>query len=126
MALKSNNLHILCVDDDVTFIKTVTQALTKRGHVVTTETEGLNALRTFSENPYAFDIAILDVSMAKLNGIELAQRFRRIQPGFPVILYGGDIPLSVLRIAEKSGISSCHKPTTWNELETAIRDVLRR
>lgn len=92
MAVKSNNLHILFVDDNLTFIKTVTQALTRRGHVVTTETESLNALRTFSENPYAFDIAILDVSMAKLNGLELAQRFRRIQPGFPVILYGGHIP----------------------------------
>lgn len=125
MALKSNTLHILFVDDDPVFSEAANAALTRRGHVLTMEAGSFNALRTFSENPYAFDIAILDVSMADLNGLELAQRFRRIQPGFPVILYGGHIPLSVLHIAQKSGISSCHKPTTWNELETAIKSVLR-
>ncbi len=126
MALKPNNLHILCVDDEPVLLHVMSQLLTRRGHVVTSRTDSLNGLRVFSEEPYGFDIAILEARMAHLTGFELAQRFRLIRPGFPVILYGAYIDSSLGQVAEEAGICCCEKPATLRELETTIREALQR
>ena len=125
MALKSN-LHVLFVDDDELLVDMTSEMLTRGGCIVTGETSGMDALRQFSEHPDDFDIAIIDPRMPVISGLELAQRFRRIQPGFPVILYGGDISLSLLHDAVEDGISCCDKPATGKEMERAIVKALKR
>lgn len=47
------------------------------------------ALAAFAANPDAWDLAILDQSMPKLTGLELARRLLRRRPGLPVFLYTG-------------------------------------
>jgi CheY-like chemotaxis protein len=56
--------------------------LERLGYSVTAETEGLKALRTFSEEPDRFDLALLDHGMADVTGLEITQRMRRIRPRF--------------------------------------------
>jgi CheY-like chemotaxis protein len=63
--------------------------LERLGYSLTAETESLKALRTFSEEPDRFDLALLDHGMADVTGLEIAQRMRRIRPGFPVVVYTG-------------------------------------
>jgi len=82
-------LYILLVDDDEGVVSATGSVLQGRGYSVRTETQSLNALRRFSEEPERFDLAILNYVMPDLTGLELAQRFRRIRPGFPVLLYAG-------------------------------------
>ena len=77
--------HILLVEDDADTLSATTAMLERLGYSVTAETEGLKALRTFSEEPDRFDLALLDHGMADVSGLELAQRFRRIRPGFPKV-----------------------------------------
>ncbi len=124
MGLTPRNLYILLVDDDQDVINVTSLMLQELGHVVRGETGSLNALRVFSEAPEDFDLAILDVSMAQLTGLELAQRFKRIQRGFPVILYGGNIDQVTIHGAEEGGISWFKKPATMSKLETIIGEVL--
>ena len=124
MALKSN-VHILFVDDDELLTETTSEMLTTRGCVITNESHGWTALRYFSEHPDDFDLAIVDPTMDGITGLELAQRFRRIHRGFPVILYGG-IDSSLLHDAEKAGVSCCQKPATNEELVGVIRQALKR
>jgi two-component system cell cycle sensor histidine kinase/response regulator CckA len=126
MALTLNNLHILFVDDDADLVYAAIQMLTRLGCVVTGETQGWRALRVFLEHSDDLDLAILNVIMADLTGLELAQRFRQIQPDVPVILYGADINSSTLRETEETGISWCDKPATGEDLERFIRQVLKR
>ncbi len=82
-----HRFHILLVDDEEDIISVTAPMLERLGHIVRAETQSLNALRRFSEEPERFDLAILDYVMPDLTGLELAQRFGRIRPGFPVLLY---------------------------------------
>ncbi len=126
MPVNRKNLHILVVDDDSALVDVATRMLTKLGHVVTGETGSLEALQTFSRAPYDFDIAVLDVRIDELTGLELAQRLRRIRPCFPLILYGGYIDDSIIHDAEEHGIFWFKKPATLREMETVISQASNR
>ncbi len=111
---------ILLVDDNPDFIGIVSQLLEKLGHVVRGESESLMALETFTKAPDQFDAAMLDVSMPELTALELAQRFRRIQRGFPVVLYGSTIDRTTIRHAEHDGIYWFKKPAETGRLKRII------
>jgi CheY-like chemotaxis protein len=120
-------LHILLVDDDDGVVNVTSSMLQGLGHSVRAETQSLNALRRFSEEPDRFDLAILNQVMPDLTGLELAQRFRRIRPGFPVMLYAGykDKP-STARL-EAAGIGRfIIKPARSERLGGRILDTLNR
>ncbi len=121
----SRLLHILFVDDDESLVALFTKLLQGLGHTVNGQSQSLNALRVFSEEPDEFDLAILDHDMPELTGLELAERFRRIRPGFPVMLYSGHLDaLTEERIAA-AGISHVVlKPVTVDQLEGAVRAAL--
>lgn len=126
MAFKPQGLHILFVDDDSALLQVASQMLTRLGHSVRGESGSLKALKVFSEAPNDFDIAILDVTMADITGLELAQRFRRIQPGFPIILYGGDIDSATIDEADEAGVFHFNKPATSREFAAALAGALKR
>jgi CheY-like chemotaxis protein len=119
--LAPKSLRILFVDADSEVIEVVSRILTKLGHVVTSQSTSCAALRIFSEQPDGFDIAILEVSMDLLTGLELAHRFRNIRPGFPLILHVADVSSCTTLYAEKAGMFFCRKPATRSEMETVIR-----
>ena len=96
--------HILFVEDDTDTLSATTAMLDRLGYSVTAETEGLKGLRTFSEEPDLFDLALLDHWMADLAGLELAQHMRRIRPGFPVVLYTGYLDTASAKQLEAAGM----------------------
>ena len=69
MALRHQN-HILLVEDDEDALSATTAMLERLGYSVRAETEGLKALRTFSEEPGLFNLALLDHGMADVTGLE--------------------------------------------------------
>ena len=122
-----HRLHILFVDDEEDVVNVTVPMLEGLGHSVRGETESLNALRRFSEEPEQFDLAILDYVMPELTGLELAQRFRRIRPGFPVLLYARHRDRPSTEKLEAAGIGRfIVKPATSVALGGMLRKVLTR
>jgi CheY-like chemotaxis protein len=118
-------LYILLVDDEENIVSETASMLERLGHTVRAETQSLNALRRFSEEPDRFDLAILDYVMPDLTGLELAQRFRRIRPGFPVLLYAGYRERPSTRNIEAAGIGRfILKPKVLAELGGMISKAL--
>jgi CheY-like chemotaxis protein len=123
--LSRHRLHILLVDDEEDIVTMTGSMLERLGHSVRAETQSLNALRRFSEEPELFDLAILDLVMPDLTGLELAQRFRRIRPGFPVLLYAGYRDKPSTEKLEAAGIGRfIVKPETSEALGGKIREAL--
>jgi two-component system, cell cycle sensor histidine kinase and response regulator CckA len=118
--------HILLVEDDEDTLSATTAMLERLGYSVRPETESLKALRTFSEEPDLFDLALLDHGMADLAGLELAQRMRRIRRGFPVVLYTGYLDTPSTEELEAAGIGGrvVIKPATRKELSDVLQDAL--
>jgi DNA-binding NarL/FixJ family response regulator len=82
------------------------------------------ALRTFSEDPDKFDLAIVDPVMPELTGIDLAQRFRRIRNGFPVMLYSPYTDPSLHETIENAGLRhTIFRPLGLRELGKAVREA---
>ena len=118
-------LTILVVEDDEDTFNATGAMLKRLGYSVKGETQSLEALRAFSEEPDRFDLAILDNVMDGLTGLELAKRFRRIRPGFPVMLYAGTAGGPSPEEMEAAGIGRvlC-KSITAGELDGVIREAL--
>ncbi len=72
-----------------------------KGYEATMAYSGLEALEKVRKSP--FDCVVSDIKMSKLDGVELCQAIKKIQPKLPVVLitaYGTD---KVARKAEQAG-----------------------
>jgi GAF domain-containing protein/CheY-like chemotaxis protein/HPt (histidine-containing phosphotransfer) domain-containing protein len=74
----------LIVDDNATNLLLMTALLSAWGVETTTASSGEDALAAFEDG--AFDVAILDMLMPGMDGLELAARLHERLPGLPTIL----------------------------------------
>jgi len=66
---------IALVDDDRNILTSVSIALEAESYRVTTYSDGFSALQGFQTSPP--DLAILDIKMPRMDGMELLRRLRR-------------------------------------------------
>ena len=84
----SNKLHesstqnpsIMIVDDEPDVLLTYESFLSNAGFNVSTFEEPYNALAEFTSNPRLYDLIILDIRMENLNGLQLYQCMKAINP----------------------------------------------
>ncbi|GAB3135505.1 response regulator transcription factor [Microbispora hainanensis] len=115
---------ILLVEDDPSVRAGLELALTRQGHSVTAYATGEEALEHVrSRRP---EIAILDVMLPGIDGVEVCRRIRRLDP-LPIILLtarGDD--LDVVVGLEAGADDYVVKPVEPRVLDARIRAVLRR
>ncbi len=87
MNTKEQKVNLLLVDDEVEFLATVTRALERRDVKVVCATSGIDALQLV--NIRNFDVAVIDVKMPGMDGIELFRSLRAVVPDLPVIILTG-------------------------------------
>ncbi len=81
------NLQILLVDDEVDFRRATRTTFERRGFQVVEAENGNQAIEIVQR--HKFDVAILDLKMPGLTGIETLQKLREIQRELPVIILTG-------------------------------------
>ncbi|MDH4316824.1 MAG: sigma-54 dependent transcriptional regulator [Desulfobulbaceae bacterium] len=75
---------ILIIDDELSMREFLKILLEKEGFAVTTAAEGTTALELAEEND--FDLAISDIRMPGMNGLELLAELKAKKPSLPVIM----------------------------------------
>jgi len=80
-------VRVLLVDDEVGFADVLQKRMGKRGLVVTTATSGTDGIQILRKDD--FDVAILDLKMEDMSGIEVLQIFKKMVPDLPVIVLTG-------------------------------------
>jgi two-component system response regulator ChvI len=112
------------VDDDKHTRDLLKDLLEAEGYHVLSYADGQRALSAFETKP--LDLAILDIRMPDMDGIELLRRLRRTSD-MPVIFMTGwveDVDEMVgLRIGADDFV---HKPFSFRVLVERVRSVLRR
>jgi len=78
---------ILVVDDEQNFLELLTGSLGKRGFEVKTASNGIEALKLVEIE--SFDLALLDIRMGPMNGIQLLGEITARQPDIKVIMMSG-------------------------------------
>lgn len=112
---------ILVVDCDDLVLSVTSQLLARMGYAVHAETKSLEALRTFSEDPDGFDLAIIEPLMPQMSGISLAVCLQRMKHGIPILFYLGYLEPRVQQQIEDAAIGSVIlKPLRSKELGEAV------
>jgi DNA-binding response OmpR family regulator len=117
--------RVLVVDDDPTVSDVVRRYLEQDGHLVRLAADGAEALAAAAELPP--DLAVLDLMMPGIDGIEVCRRLRRQWPALPVVMLTalGEEADRVLGL-EVGADDYVTKPFSPRELVLRIRSVLRR
>ncbi|MCF6304850.1 MAG: response regulator transcription factor [Rhodobacteraceae bacterium] len=115
---------IALVDDDRNILTSVSIALRAEGFDVTTFTDGASALFSLVDEPP--DLAVLDIKMPRMDGIELLRRLRQ-QSELPVIfLTSKDEETDELVALGMGADDYVCKPFSQRRLIARIKAVLRR
>ncbi|MCR6629061.1 MAG: response regulator transcription factor [Magnetospirillum sp.] len=115
---------IALVDDDRNILTSVSMTLEAEGFKVRTYTDGAEALRGLTAQ--APDLAVLDIKMPRMDGMELLQRLRK-QSSIPVIfLTSKDDEVDELLGLRMGADDYIKKPFSQKLLIERIRALLRR
>ena len=115
---------IALVDDDRNILTSVTMTLEAEGFAVRTYSDGAEALRGLTAQPV--DLAVLDIKMPRMDGMELLEKLRK-SSALPVIfLTSKDDEVDELMGLRMGADDYIKKPFSQRLLIERIRTILRR
>jgi len=118
------SITIALVDDDRNILTSLSVALQSEGFITRLYSDGEAALKALTENPP--DLAVLDIKMPRMDGMELLRRLRE-RCDFPVIfLTSKDEELDEALGLAMGADDYITKPFSQRLLLARIRAVLRR
>ncbi len=115
---------VALVDDDRNILASISIALEAEGFDVHTYTDGAEALRGLSQRPP--DLAVLDIKMPRMDGMELLQRLRQTSQMPVIFLTSKDDELDELMGLRMGADDYIKKPFSQRLLIERIRALLRR
>jgi len=80
-------LRLLLVDDEKGFVEVLAKRLAKRNIHTTQAFSGTDGIRLLRRSD--FDVALLDLKLEDMDGIEILKIFKKMDPGMPVIMLTG-------------------------------------
>jgi len=116
--------NILVVDDKEYVSEPIAETLRRRGYGVKTASSGPNALELYVQEP--FDLVISDFKMQPMNGVELLESIKQINPDAPFLIFTGhgDIKTAV-EAMQKGALTFLEKDDKLIEkLEAVVEKAL--
>ena len=115
---------IALVDDDRNILASVSMTLEAEGFAVRTYTDGAEALRALMQQPV--DLAVLDIKMPRMDGMELLEKLRRTSELPVIFLTSKDDEVDELMGLRMGADDYIKKPFSQRLLIERIRTLLRR
>ena len=115
---------ITLVDDDENIVTSVSLALESHGHEVKAYYDGAAGLAALENEPP--DLAILDVKMPRMDGMEVLRRLRRASDVPVIILTSKDEEIDEILGFNLGADDYIHKPFSQRLLIERVKAVLRR
>jgi len=114
---------ILVLDDVFDAVALLKRILEKKGHKVvgfTEEEEAIGHVRA-----YKVDLAILDIKLKKMDGVEVLAEMKKADPRMRAIMLTGYPTLETARESLRHGaMEYCVKPIDKEEIEEKVEKVL--
>ncbi|BFU78002.1 hypothetical protein ALC152_12170 [Arcobacter sp. 15-2] len=124
MNLKNlKDLNILYVEDDKVVQDLFSTILSKVFAHVSIASDGKEGLDFFINNKYKYDFVVSDVKMPELDGLEMIEKIKEVDPSIPCILITAHGEFDYFMKANEIGVYRyIQKPLDINELFEAIND----
>jgi DNA-binding response OmpR family regulator len=117
--------RILFIDDDVQVRRTLARLLGLLGYHVDEASSGLQALQLLECGSY--DVAVLDIRMPGMDGVEVMHRARQICPDMAIIFLTGHATVeSAVEAVRSHAVDYLLKPVSNRELAAAVARALQQ
>ena len=114
---------ILVLDDVQEAVDAIRKILEKKGHEILGYTDEVAAIDHVIN--HSVDLAILDIKLKKIDGVEVLGRLKEIQPDIKIIMLTGYPTHASVEEATRLGANAyCMKPIDRSELERKVDQVL--
>jgi DNA-binding NtrC family response regulator len=121
---ETGRIRLLLVDDEVGFATVMAKRLNRRDIEVTTAHNGSQGIQSLRQSK--FDIAVLDLKMEDMDGIEVLKIFKLMDPHMPVImLTGHGSEKSAKEGIQEGAYDYLTKPYEFDDLLEKIRQGAR-
>lgn len=115
-------VRLLLVDDEKVYVETLANRLRKRGFTVSKANSGADGIQLLRKNEY--DVAVLDLKMEDMDGIEVLKIFRKMAPKLMVIMLTGHGSETAARQGIEFGaFDYLSKPCEFEELLEKIMNA---
>lgn len=117
--------RILVVDDEPDLVTILTKYFSDAGYTVDAASHGGDALIAVSQ--YQPDVVVLDVMMEGLDGLQVLQRIRSLDPAIRVIMITGSTDASLKPTTMSMGaFAYVSKPVSLRHLHDAVAAAFTR
>jgi two-component system NtrC family response regulator len=118
----TEKIHLLMVDDEVKFLKTITERLKLKFFEITSATNGAEAI-TAAENGL-FDVAVIDLQMPGIDGIQVLKTLKKNHKYLEVLILSGHATIETAVECTKLGaFKVLEKPCAFDKLVEAIKQA---
>lgn len=119
------NIRVLLVDDEETLLEFLSKRLLKEGFTVKAAFSGEEAIEVAKEEPY--DVAVVDLKMPGIDGVETQERLKEIQPFLQCIVLTayGSIE-TALESGQRDAFQYLLKPVDYDNLVAMIKDAYKK
>ena len=122
---RANHIKILLIDDEVAYVNVLSNRLKKRNFYVAKAFSGSEAIQILRRQD--FDIAVLDLKMEDMDGIEVLKILKKMDPQLAVIMLTGHGSAKAAREGiEQGAFDYLTKPCELDELIAKIHDAYRK
>jgi DNA-binding NtrC family response regulator len=83
----SGQIRVLLVDDEEGYVRVLAKRMTKRQVEVSSALSGSEAIQILRKKD--FDVAVVDLKMEDMDGIEVLKIFKKMDPELPVVMLTG-------------------------------------
>lgn len=121
----SGAARLLVIDDEEQIRRALTRFLRAQGYEVATAASGVAAIELFDRA--AFDLALCDVTMPDINGVEVLRILMERDPDLAVVMLTGTNHATTATAALTGGaVDYLVKPVEFSDLDHAVRSALHR
>jgi len=121
---KAGQIKLLLVDDEKGFADIIAKRMSKRDIDVTKAYSGAEALQAIRKAN--FDVAVLDLKMEDMDGIEILKIFKKMDPDLAVIMLTGHGSEAAAKDGVKFGaFDYLTKPCDLEELIKKIQEAVQ-
>jgi len=118
-----DKIKVLLIDDEIEFIETLAERLELRGYISKTAGDGESGISMLARE--SFDVAILDLMMPGLSGLDTLRQIKEIDKTVPVImLTGHGSTKDGMKGMQMGAFDFLMKPLDINELLEKIKLAL--
>ena len=123
--MPAKDIRVLLVDDEEELVEYLAKRLLREGFTVRATTSGKDAVEVAAEED--FDVAVLDIKMPGMDGVETQRQLRELLPYLQTIILTGHGSIqTALETGRQDAFTYLQKPVDHDQLVQTITEAANR